>query len=317
MKTYHLIDHPGFGTIHKLLIPLCEVSANHIMLTPYDGRFKLTKGILDKINSSKCRVIIHSTGRVDSIYLKEYNKMFPKKKCYIFMHISFDHLLYKKRNSTIELLKNFSKNGGELLTPAKEVSQKFCEYGIASRPIQLGIPRIETDVKYSTFFPRLSPYYNKIITACSSDNDNFKYVKGIDRFEQMIIKMNLSHKALIAGTDNNNGTSILCRRFNMDDFINILYHSVAYVQLARFETYNLSAVQAKRMRCPALILKVEGTPSCMNADVCESINVVEEKIQEILRVGKDKNVIERQFNDSIIRETLECFLSELEGLDGQ
>ena len=317
MKTYHLVDHPGFGTIHQLLIPLCEMCTNHIMLTPYDGEFKITSELMNEINSSKCRVIIHSTGRKDSIYLNEYKKMFPHKKCYIFMHISDEHLLYKNRKSTIELLKQFSNEGGVVLTPAKEVSYGFEEYGITSSAIQLGISRIEEDNRYRIHITELSPYYGKIVTACSSDNDNFKYAKGIDRFEKMINKMNLSHMALIAGTDNNRGTNLLCHRFNMDDFINVLYHSIAYVQLSRYETYNLTAVQAKRMRCPALILSAEGTPSCMNADVCDTIEDVESEIQKVLNFGKNYDVIERQFKDSVARETLERFLLELEGLNGQ
>ena len=317
MKTYHLVDHPGFGTIHKLLIPLCELSKNHIMLTPYKGNYELTPSILSEINATKCRVIIHSTGRTDSVYLNEHQKLFPGKKCYIFMHISDEHLLYKNRQSTIERLKDFSNRGGVVLTPAKEVSKKFEEYGIISRPIQMGIPHIEEDDKYKKFVPELSPYYGKIVTACSSDNDNFKYAKGIDRFEKLMKKMDLTHMAMIAGTDNNRGTSLLCRRFNIDDFINVLYHSIAYVQLARYETYNLSAVQAKRMRCPALILKSEGTPSCMNIDVCGTIDDVEREILEILKNGKNSDVIERQYGDSIVRETLERFLIELEALDGQ
>lgn len=243
--------------------------------------------------------------------------MFPNKKCYIFMHISVEHLLYKNRKSTIEILKEFSDNGGVVLTPAKEVSHEFEKYGITSRPIQLGISQIEENDEYKKYVPELSPYYGKIVTACSSDNDNFKYAKGIDRFEEMVNKMNLSHLALIAGTDNNRGTNLLCHRFNMDDFINVLYHSIAYVQLSRYETYNLSAVQAKRMRCPALILKAEGTPSCMNVDICETIEDVKNEILKILYFGKNHDVSERQYNDSVVRETLERFAYELEELDGQ
>ena len=317
MKTYHLVDHPGCGTIHNLLIPLCELSENHIMLTPYEGNYELTRSILSEINATKCRVIIHSTGRVDSIYLSEYKNLFPSKKCYIFMHISDEHLLYKNRQTTIDRLRDFSSRGGVVLTPAKEVSHKFEEYEITSRPIQMGIPHIEEDYKYKRFVPELSPYYGKIVTACSSDNDNFKYAKGIDRFEDLMKKMNLTHMAMIAGTDNNHGTNLLCHRFSIDDFVNVLYHSIAYVQLARYETYNLSAVQAKRMRCPALILNAEGTPSCMNVDVCDTIDDVEREIVKILKSGKNFDVIERQYRDSVVRETLERFVIELEELDGQ
>jgi hypothetical protein len=36
INVYHLIDHKGFGTIHKLLIPLQKKYPNHKIYTPYE-----------------------------------------------------------------------------------------------------------------------------------------------------------------------------------------------------------------------------------------------------------------------------------------
>ena len=315
MKTYHLIDHPGFGTLHKLLIPVCEFSSNHTLFTPYKGLFYLDENKLFEINQSKCRIILHSSGRTDSIYLNHYSTIFPDKKIYIFMHISDEKLLIKDRHSTIGKLITFSNQGGTVLTPAREVSDQFARWGIRTQSIQMGIPHIEQDNKYSQYIDRLSPFYNKIITTCSTDDDLAKFAKGIDRFDNLMHKLGLQNQAIVAGTNNNNGINLPCHQFSSDDFINILNHSIAYVQLSRYETYNLSAVQAKRMRCPALILRAEGTPSCMSDDVCDSIEQLENQLTAIMTYGKDQETISRLFNDSCQRETVERFVDDLEQLD--
>ena len=43
MRIYHIIDHNGFGSIHKLLIPLCEKYSNNILYTPYLKKYRITK----------------------------------------------------------------------------------------------------------------------------------------------------------------------------------------------------------------------------------------------------------------------------------
>ena len=231
------------------------------------------------------------------------------------MHISDENLIRKNRHSTIGKLINFSNQRGTVLTPACEVSKQFARWGMNTKTIQMGIPHIENDEKYYNYIDRLSPYYNKIITTCSTDNDLAKYAKGIDRFDELMHKLGLQNQAIVAGTNNNKDINVPCYQFNSDDFINILNHSIAYVQLSRYETYNLSAVQAKRMRCPALILRTEGTPSCMGDDVCDSIEQLENQLTTIMTYGKDEVIISRLFNDSCKRETVERFVDELEQLD--
>ena len=85
MKVYHLIDHEGFGSIHKLLIPLCKKYSNHILLTPYDEKNKLTKEQIENMKSSNSMVIIHSTGRSNTYLLNNIFDML-NKKIYIFFH---------------------------------------------------------------------------------------------------------------------------------------------------------------------------------------------------------------------------------------
>ena len=48
MRIYHIIDHNGFGSIHKLLIPLCEKYSNNILYTPYLKRLSFNKRSTEK-----------------------------------------------------------------------------------------------------------------------------------------------------------------------------------------------------------------------------------------------------------------------------
>ena len=54
MRIYHIIDHNGFGSIHKLLIPLCEEYSNNIFL-----RQKIFN-IIWKLNTNEKKFIYKS-----------------------------------------------------------------------------------------------------------------------------------------------------------------------------------------------------------------------------------------------------------------
>lgn len=135
MRIYHIIDHNGFGSIHKLLIPLCEKYSNNILYTPYLKDYRLTKEVLKKINNDKNSiVIIHSTGRDKTIYIDELDKYFDNKKVFIFMHVSIDYEVFKKRKNFIARLYNICKEKNiSILTPSKEVTNQYLKYGFDAK----------------------------------------------------------------------------------------------------------------------------------------------------------------------------------------
>lgn len=313
---YHLIDHKGFGTIHKLLIPLCQKYNNHHIFTPYKGDYYLSEEELKKINKEKNNVlIIHSTGSKDSVFLNNYNSLFPNKKIFIFLHTSAEYQKIKKRSDFINFLIDIcNKDHLMVLVPSKEVASQYSKYGIKTIPIQLGISDIEDIELYKKEIPKLKKYYNKIITTCSSDKEIYKFVKGIDIYQDIIIKNKLEKYALIAGSDNNDNVIFNCKKFAEEDFLNILYHSKIYIQFSRYETYNITAIQAKRFKIPVLLMNSEGTYSCMNGYVFDKVENLEKEMLNIILSGNDNKILEKLYLDSKERESLSSFKDSLEAI---
>lgn len=310
MNFYHIIDHTGYGTLHKLILPLCSTYNNHKMYTPYLKKYKLNNDILNKIVIDKKGIIvIHSTGREKNIYLTNIEKFFPNKKIYIFMHVSL-----KNRMNLINYLhKTSTTENIIILTPSQEVTKQYIDYGFKAITIQLGILNIEQDKYITKFIPRLSKYYNKIITTCASNNNLYNYAKGIDIFEKIILNNNWKDIALIAGTNSKNFT-INCKNFSERDFLNILSHSKVYIQLSRYEAYNITAIQAKKLKIPTLLLNSEGTFSCMNGYVYDKIDDIVFELKNILNNNYDKEKIEACYIDSISRETIQEFKNSFDKL---
>ena len=302
---YHIIDHTGFGTMHKLLAPLKD--KNHVIIS-YDDIDTIKKIMDDK----RANIIIHSTASKKSNFIYEFLKYFNDRPVYIFMHVSVRYEMYKGRKDVIEYLKYLTNNYKvTILTPSKEVTLQYMNYGIKADTIQLGIDIGNKDL-YMEENKLLLPYYNKIITTCSSDNDEYKYIKGIDLYESFINDNSLVKQSLIAGTDNTKCTSIPCKKFDEKDFLNILAHSCMYVQFSRFESYNITASYAKAFKKPVLLLNTEGAYSCMNGFVYDNVELLTNAVLSILKNGPDYNLLEYFYTDSKEKESIENFKNEFQ-----
>lgn len=314
MRIYHIIDHNGFGSIHKLLIPLCEKYKNNILYTPYLKKFRLTKESIEKINNDKNSIIIiHSTGRDKTIYLDNLDKLFVNKKIFIFMHVSIEYEILKKRKRFIDKLYNISKeNNIIILTPSKEVTEQYLKYGFNAETIQIGIQKLNNDY-YKRDIKRLENYYNKIVTVCASESPAYYNAKGIDNFIKLAKKEHITSDILIAGINSyvKKNNKIFMKKFCEKDFLNILYHSKAYVQLSLYESYNITAIQSKRFKIPTFLLSAEGNETCMCGNTYKSIKDIRLKIRELNNQIIDHEQIKKLYNDSIIRESLKNFNDDL------
>lgn len=316
MEIYHVIDHAGRGTIHNLIFPLEIYYSNHHVCCPDEQTGVLDANDIETINRKADVVIIHTTGQMSKEnVLSSCENKFPQKRIYVFIHTSAKYQKLKNRTDTLVYLRELSKKGSiQLMVPSKEVANQYIEWGIATHHIQLGIPSIQNSAK--VYREDLAPFYNKIITTCGSEKDIYKYIKGIDKFEKLIKEMGLSDKAVIAGCSNQVGTGILCKRFSESDFLNILCHSLIYVQLSRYDTYNLTATQAKQLRIPVAVLACEGTISCMKSSVCYTEGDIAEKIILACMGLSDQEEIQNNYYDSIQRESIFSFKSSVERVCG-
>lgn len=312
-RIYHLIDFEEIGTIYNLIHPLCREYDNHKLLTPLHFKSSLANNILREINSTKdSYIVIHTTGKDDSFFLHNFQNLFPNKRVCIFMHVSYEYLGFKNRDRQI-IHSVYSQNSQRLFfVPSEEVAQQYRLAGISCKTIQLGIPEIQDNKDYKRNIPKLEEFYDKIITTCVRSTDLYKYIKGIDTFEKIIKKNKLEEHALITGIDDQSYGSIKSKYFTQEDFLNVLYHSKMYLQFSRFESYNITAVQAKRMRIPVLLLDSEGNSSCMKGDVYSSEEELEQELFNILRNKVSIKKIEANYKDSIERENLFNFKQDLE-----
>lgn len=245
-------------------------------------------------------------------FLNNFQNLFPDKEVNIFMHVSYEYLRFKDRDREI-IHSVYSQNSKRsFFVPSEEVAQQYRLAGISCKTIQLGIPEIQDNKDYKRNIPKLEEFYNKIITTCVRSTDLYKYIKGIDTFEKIIKKNELEEHALITGIDDQSHGSIKSKYFTQEDFLNVLYHSKMYLQFSRFESYNITAVQAKRLRIPVLLLDSEGNSSCMKGDVYSSKEELEQELFNILCNKVNIQKIEANYKDSIERENLFNFKQSLE-----
>lgn len=310
--TYHIVDHAGFGTIHKLLLPLHDEKKNHIVVNFDD--YSMLENIASNMSDTDI-IVIHSTANKKSNFIYDFNKYFKDKKVYIFMHVSANYEIFKGRKDVLIYLKYLTDNcKAVILTPSTEVTNQYKYFGINAITVQLGVDFSKID---TTKKSKLLPYYNKIITTCSSDNEIYKYVKGIDIYEEFIRNNQLESYALIAGTTTSGTIGLPCKKFDESDFLNILSHSIMYVQFSRFESYNLTATFSKFLKIPVLLLNSEGNYSCMRGNVYDSVDELEKDALKIISGNFNHQLIEDMYNDTIKRESISNFKQELDFLKGK
>lgn len=302
MRIAHIIDHEGEGTIHYLVRPLSVFEGVSV--------FSLTDIITHQIDFSLfadySHIIVHTSGGGGGIILTHLRDFFPNRhRIFVFFHTSFEYQKYKGRGN--KLIANLREQGKEIVvfTPSTQVSEQYKELGFPVFTIQIGIPPIKKEATQD--ISSLSVYYGKIITTCTSSKSCYKYIKGLDLFQLCINELKAQQNALICGIDNYTDNQISCFKFNCEDFLNVLAHSKIYVQFSRFESYNTTAIQAKQLGIPVVVLNTEGTQSCMGNYVFNSVFDAKQEIRRIITSSSDHNLLARLKQDSLKRESINSF----------
>lgn len=302
MNYYHIVDHDGFGTMHKLIGALCDKYHNHNMLDRDDF-------LNNKYNDSNSIYVIHTSGggKAKILYLL---KTYSNLRFILFIHTSYEYQKYKKRENLINILKEYSKlKNIRIVVPSSKVAKQYLNNNINCGVVQLGIKAIDKEIlKYNK---NLSNYYNKIITTCSSYKEEYKYIKGIDTFTDFVVSNKIENDSIILGINDKN-SKIKSIELNEDEFLNVLAHAKLYLQFSRFESYNLTAVQAKQLNIPVVLLRAEGNYDCMNKRVYETIEETKKAALDILNNNYDKSLVTTLYNESVVRENLQRFKETLE-----
>ena len=103
---------------------------------------------------------------------------------------------------------------------------------------------------------------------------------------------------------------------NNDEFLFILQNSKAYIQFSRFDSYNLTAVEAKRLRIPVILLECEGiSDNIKYGYVCKDFAEMDLTIKALLSCHHNSSinqVLEQNYVDSIRRESLSSFAESIQ-----
>lgn len=306
-KFIHLIDHDG--TIYGLISPLSRFPEHQIIPSfsnLKEDKLKLIKK-LSKDKTIKC--ILHSTGNKKYFYnLKETLAKIFYKRLYIFLHVSPNHFLIKDRLNELWEIRDLSnKLNAQILIPSKELEQEFSYYGLDTIPIQIGV---DFDIKYND--KKLdNRKRRKIISVCTAEEGIYHYIKGIDQFSKMIKDLQLDKLSLVLGNNNKLFEGIKTKKVSRKTFFRHLKNSIAYVQLSRTESYNLSAVYAKLLKIPIIVSNIEGHKDNVKFGFrVNNLNEAGKILRSILNSPnspKIKKIIERNYKDSLKRETLNSF----------
>lgn len=303
-KIVHVIEHYPKGTIYSLIKPLDGFDNQSVLYVPEEVyKFEQLLSF-----SSDTIFVLHITGRLTEIFLK-YHKIALKYRSFLFLHVSVAYMEFQGRKKAINAIIELHRIGVGLLVPCTAIKIQLLKLGINSTVIQMGIPYFELNEQYDY----LQEYKNKIITCCSENTEKYIYAKGIKEFTHFVSKEGLLSKALIVGSEL--GGTVESKRFLHNEFLYILKNACLYIQFSQYEAYNITAIEAKRMRIPIVLFNVEGVNDNLKfGHVYNSYKEMEEKAVEIIQNGGEKAIIEANYVDSIERENIEVFAKEFNRL---
>lgn len=298
---YHIVEHGPRGTIFGLCKSLHGKDDQRLIYMP-EAKIEFNEL---KFGYKDCIYVIHTTGRGTEI-LERCVELLQFHFVFLFLHVSPDYMRYMKRDGMLSRFVLYQKLGVRFLVPCIAIKDQLSMMGINSAVVQMGIsqPTIRATHLYDQ-------YKNRIITCCSEDTDEYRYVKGIDLFESFVVKNKLQDDSLIVGASSSIN-SIECCQLSHDEFMVVLSTAKVYVQFSRFEAYNVTAMEAKRLKIPVVLLDVEGVGENVKYGcVCKNVSEMEHNICKVIREGYSPFLLEKNYLDSASRENVDVFAAQI------
>lgn len=225
----------------------------------------------------------------------------------VFLHVAPKYFELKKKNFFLDYIRNLQNvYNFKCLCPSKEISMQYKEIGINVNSVQLGFPEINFDFEENSEKKALlNTYCNKYISVCTSSDPRYIAIKGLNDFIDLMEQIGKKEESLILGFDGIY-RGVICKRLPLNDFLYVLSKSKMYIQLSRTESYNLTAIQAKRLKIPIIISDIDGHIDCMQCGYNRIRNY--NNIDNVIKKVTSAKYIEQNFKDSIKRESLSNFI---------
>ena len=297
-KIIHIVEHGGKGTIRKLVSPLA-LNGEQLILS--------TEGLRNISLYKNAKYVLHITTHIYPVISELESLLMKNINISIFFHVGPMCYEIKNKLGTLSKISILQKKYRlKCFCPSNQISIKFKEYGIDVIAIQMGIPMFDV----SATIDCNEKYKNKIITVCTNADPRYIHIKGVDYFANLMEMTNNKSNALILGFKGEY-RGIPCLRMETDEFLNVLKNAKMYIQLSRTESYNVTAIQAKRLRVPIIVSNVDGHIDCMK----NPINRVDTLVEacNLMKVYEEcgNSVANENYYDSLERENLEMFVTSI------
>lgn len=311
MRILHYVDHYPKGTIYRLVEPLTRF-AEHVLV--YAPEKKSSHEEIAKLfTRENSALVVHSTGRLAD-WLLSISESTCTIPVYLFLHVSPNYMSFRGRTTSMGLLVDLFQRGVRFLSPSRAIQKQLIELGIESHVIQIGIPRIESQLGLES--ARMTHFYNRIITCCTKNSMDYRFAKGIDIFIEFVREKGLQKQALIVGCNMGlQDIESVCLPHNA--FMQVLSKAKVYLQYSRFEAYNVTAIEAKQLKVPVIALQSEGIDdNILFGGVFSDVRDMNEQVMHIIKGEYDPSIIQKNYQDSSSRETISSFAYSLRKIVG-
>lgn len=300
-RIVHIIEHEGYGTLHQLIEPLVFADSRHSVIC--------SNCLSSMFFEKNVNYIIHCTGHMYPLVSSLDRILNEHIKISLFLHVAPKYLILKNKDCFIDYLRMLQKQYGlKLFCPSEKLSEEYGYYALTVKFVQMGINSIDLNESNLDML-KIKPYCNKYITTCTSSDPRYIDLKGVNEFVSVMEMMNKTDDALICGF-NGMYRNVRCVLLDPVSFLTILKNATCYMQFSKTEAYNITAVQAKRLKVPVIVSDIEGHIDCMKNKL-NRVNILQlhtqNDIENIITQVSDFEVIELNYKDSIQRENLNAF----------
>ncbi len=275
---------------------------------------KKLKPILNLINDEDV-IFFHVTSSLRYFTSRSLDILrFLEKKAFFIFHIDPFYAELVGQLSNIKKLVNYvNESDSVVITFSNEGKKLFKQIGGEKvKKVQMGvnIESILNKLKNKTKDFRKRKYY---ITT-STSKGIYPYIKGVDRFYDLVNIKDLTNDSLILGVSEYLGIKNVL--LNRNEFIDILTKSKALIQLSRSELYSIAVIEAKLAKTPVIVSNIGGLKD--NVRYGFKVNNQKEALEilDLIIEGSSEvdKIVEKNYKDSLKRENIKNTWKELKSI---
>ena len=231
--------------------------------------------------------------------------LLEKNAIFIFHVDPFYSELVGQRENMIKIIDFVNETNSLGISFSRESIKTFKDLGLEKiKKVQIGV-NIERLIKNLSKKEDLKSFKNRKYFLTSSTGDGiYPYIKGVDRFVDLINLKKLNKNAINLGFSEYKTIKNLL--LDREKSLNLMKKAKAFIQLSRSELYGIAVVEAKLTKTPVIVSDLGGLKDNVRygfrvKNLEQASEVLDLIIQEDEKVFR---VVEKNFKDSIKRENI-------------